>query len=51
MFPVKLQVDENKRLNSKKDIIGPAPLLIKLGREKSQLVRNEILKAARELKK
>jgi len=44
------QVDENKRLNSKKNIIDPAPLLIKLGGEKSQLVRNEILKAARELK-
>ena len=38
-------------LNSKKETQSPAPLLIKLGGEKSQLTRNEILKAARELKK
>ncbi len=44
------QVDENKRLNTKKNTPGPTPLLVKLGGEKSQLVRNEILKAARELK-
>ena len=44
------QVDENKRLNTKKNISAPAPLLVKIGGEKSQLIRNEILKAARELK-
>jgi len=45
------QVDGTKRLDSKKETQSPAPLLIKLGGEKSQLTRNEILKAARELKK
>ena len=37
-------------VNTKKNISAPAPLLVKLGGEKSQLVRNEILKAAWELK-
>lgn len=31
------QVDENKRLNTKKNISAPAPLLVKLGGEKSQM--------------
>jgi len=43
-------IDETKRLNPKKEILGPAPLWIKLGGVKSQLMRNQILKAARELK-
>jgi hypothetical protein len=43
-------IDETKRLNPKKEILGPAPLWIKLGGVKSQLMRNQILKAAKELK-
>ena len=42
---------QNVILNSKKETQSPAPLLIKLGGEKSQLTRNKVLKAARELKK
>jgi len=44
------QIDEIKRLKNGKNTLGPAPLLIKLGGDKSQLVRNEILKAAKKLK-
>ncbi len=44
------QIDETKRLKNGKNTLGPAPLLIKLGGDKSQLVRNEILKAAKKLK-
>ena len=38
------------RLKPKKEMVGPAPLLIELGGYKSQLIRNEILKAAKNLK-
>ena len=49
-FQKKTVLTNKNLLNSKKNISGSAPLLVKLGGEKSQLVRNEILKAARELK-
>ena len=47
---IKFQIDEIKRLNSKKEASGSSPLWIKLGGEKSQLIRNQILKAAKKLK-
>jgi len=43
-------INETRRLNPKKEILGPAPLLIKLGGFKSQLIRNQTLKAAKKLK-
>jgi len=46
---IKFQIDEIKRLNSKKEASGSSPLWIKLGGEKSQLIRNQILKAAKKL--
>jgi len=50
-FQKKTVLTNKNLLNAKKNISGSAPLLVKLGGEKRQLVRNEILKAARELKK
>ena len=47
---IKFQIDEIKRLNSKKETSGSSPLWIKLGGDKSQLIRNQILKAAKKLK-
>jgi len=47
---IKFQIDEIKQLNSKKEASGSSPLWIKLGGEKSQLIRNQILKAAKKLK-
>ncbi len=44
------QIDEIKRLKNGKNTLGPAPWLIKLSGDKSRLVRNEILKAAKKLK-
>ena len=38
------------RLNSKKESTGPAPLLIEFGGYNSQLIRNEVLKAAKNLR-
>ena len=46
---IKFQIDEIKRLNSKKEASGSSPLWIKLGGEKSQLIRNQILNAAKKL--
>jgi hypothetical protein len=42
---IKFQIDEIKRLNSKKEASGSSPLWIKLGGEKSLLIRNQILPA------
>jgi hypothetical protein len=47
---ISLQIEEIRRLKSNKKNLGPAPLWIKLGGTKSQLARNEILKAAKSLK-
>ena len=43
-------IDETKRLNPRKETLGPAPLWIQLGGAKSQIMRNQILKAAKKLK-
>ncbi len=40
------QIEGTKRLNPK-ETLDPAPLWIRLGGEKSQLIRNQILKAAK----
>ena len=47
---IKFQIDEIKRLNSKKEASGSSPLWIKLGGQKSQLIRNHIFKAAKKFK-
>jgi hypothetical protein len=47
---IMFQIEDTKRLNPKKETLDPAPLWIRLGGEKSQLIRNQILKAAKKLK-